>query len=427
MLSCPTKRLSPLVREFLPAALDVAGAAGATLLSPFLLWKLLTVPRWRCGFAERFALKLPSQPLRDVVWIHAVSAGELLTAEPLLRGLRQALPSCPLFLTVTTEAGHVLARERLPDIPHTFWPVDFSWSVRRLLGSLRPRLVVLLELELWPNFLLAAEKFGVPVVVVNGRITERTARRWRRLPPLARFLFNLVDHFAVQNEQYACRLRSLGVIPGKISVCGNLKFDVPRNESAPVLPLRDRLRAQAAAPILVGGCTHPGEEALLVDLAKRLGGLPLVLAPRHLERVEEVERLVRNAGLQPCRLTDGGTGDVLIVDAFGRLDSIYRSADLVVMGGTFVPHGGHNMLEPARWGKAVVFGPSIDNFRDIAVGLLAHDAAVQVPGPPGLEAALAELVRDPQKRKAYGRRALEVWRQGQGSVKRYVAVVKSFL
>ncbi len=412
-----------LSTELVPAALDLALLTAAIAASPFLLWRFLTVKRWRTGLRSRLGLRLPPRARAGGLWIHAVSAGELLSAEPLIRHLAAVLPDVAITLSVTTEAGHILASQKLPDFPHFFWPLDFSSVVKRVLAHVRPRLIVLIELELWPNFLLAAQRFGIPRIVVNGRITERNARRWSRARPVARRLFELIDHYAVQSDAYCERLVKLGVPGERVSVGGNLKFDVPRDETTPIAPVREQLSLPAEKPIIVAGCTHPGEEELLLRLLPRLGQPGLVLAPRHLERVSEVKTLVRHHGYSPCTFSEGGTGQVLIVDVFGRLESLYRAADVVVMGGTFVPHGGHNMLEPARWGTPVVFGESIDNFRDCALGLLARNAALQVSGEENLAAELQQLLQSPERRTELGERAVAVWQEGRGAAERYTRLV----
>ncbi len=372
-------------------------------------------------------MTLPPKEAAGGLWIHAVSAGELLTAEPLIKLIASETPELPLALSVTTEAAHQLAADRLPKIPRFFWPLDFSPIVARVLDRVRPRVIVLVELELWPNFLLAARRRAVPCVVVNGRVTARSERRWSHVRPLARRLFNCIDRYGVQNEEYAARLERLGVARDKLAVLGNLKFDVPRKEETPVAPVRSQLSLADDRLVMVAGCTHAGEEEALLRARPLLRGAGLVLAPRHLERVPEVLALVRKAGLAPCTLSTGDKGDVLVVDQFGKLDSLYRAADLVVMGGTFVPHGGHNMLEPARWGKPVVFGPSIDNFRDIALGLVAREAAVMVGNADLLPAELGALCDAPERRAALGARAFAMWDQGRGAIRRYKALIDDFV
>ena len=408
-------------------AIDCALAGGACLLSQYLLWRFATVKRWRVGFGARLGLALPPPETAGGLWIHTVSAGELLTAEPLIKRLAVEKPDLPLALSVTTAAAHTLASERLASIPRFFWPLDFSPVVDRVLARVRPRLIVLVELELWPNFLLGAARRGVPCLVINGRITAGSERRFGRVRPLARRLFNLVDRYGVQNEEYAARLERLGVPRDKLAVLGNLKFDVPRREDTPVAPVRAQLGLPPGRLVIVAGCTHPGEEELLLRALPQLPGAGLVLAPRHLERVPEVLALVRKSGRTPCTLGAGDAGDVLVVDRFGKLDSLYRAADLVVMGGTFVPHGGHNLLEPARWGAPIVFGPSIDNFRDIAVGLLDRGGAVMVPAPEEAPAALAALCASPERRAALGAGAHAVWSEGRGAIDRYLRLIDDML
>ncbi len=411
--------LSAVGRAAARAAVDCAFVGGACALSPYLLWRFATTERWRAGLASRLGLSLPPAAAAGGLWIHTVSAGELLAAEPLIARIASETPELPIALSVTTLAAHTIAAERLPAIPRFFWPLDFSPIVGRVLARVRPRLIVLVELELWPNFLLAAARRGIPSVVINGRITARSARRFGRVRPLARRLFGLVDRYGVQNEEYAARLEDLGVPRERIAVLGNLKFDAPRREDTPIAPVRERLSLPAGRLVIVAGCTHPGEEDLLLRALPALRGGGLVLAPRHLERVPEVVALVRKSGRTPCTLSAADTGDVLVVDQFGKLDSLYRAADLVVMGGTFVPHGGHNMLEPARWGAPIVFGPSIDNFRDIAIGLLDRGAAVMVRTPDEAPATLAALCDSPERRAALGAGAYAMWSLGRGAIDRY--------
>lgn len=425
--------------------LDCLILVGAVAASPFLLWKFLRVKRWRAGFRSRLTLTLPPAEGRDGIWIHTVSAGELLTAIPLIRSLSERFPEMPQVLSVTTEAGRRLAADKLPDLPCFFWPVDFSPCVNRVLRFLRPKLIVLVELEVWPNFLLSARRLGIPAMVVNGRISERCARRWNRFKPVARWLFRHITHFAVQNREYAERLKGLGVTPDAISICGNLKFDVPRDENTPVAPVRSLMALPEDKPLVVAGCTHPGEEALLVKVLPELNMPGLVLAPRHLERVGEVIQVVNAAGYDvvtypggddhqpagPRQAGQAGTPDkaapVVVVDQFGMLDGLYRAADAVFMGGTFVPHGGHNFLEPARWGKPIVFGQSIDNFRDIAVGLILQNAAFQAQTEDDLVQAFTGLLASPQERERLGERAFDLWRQGKGAVHQYTERVAQLM
>ncbi len=411
---------------FTRAAVDCALLTAAVAASPYLLLRFLTVKRWRAGFFSRTGIVRPPLEARGGIWLHAVSAGELITAEPLIRKLQSECPGIPLCISVTTEAGHIIASKRFPAIPRFFWPLDLSFSVKRTVNRIQPRLVVLLELEIWPNFLMYTRQAGIRSIVVNGRITERCVRRWLNVKPLARRLFPIIDHFAVQNSEYAGRFRSLGVPPEKISICGNLKFDVPKKEQAPY-PVRDRLSCTSDEPIVMAGCTHPGEEETILNALNKLGSPPVVLAPRHIERVTEVLKTARKHHYEPCTVTGGGKGTALVVDTFGMLDSLYQASDVVIMGGTFIPHGGHNFLEPARWKKPIIFGRSIDNFRDIAVGLVVSNAALQVDTERDLEQALSRLLASDALRTELGSRAYNLWREGRGAAQRYISLIKEKL
>jgi len=423
-------------------ALDLAYLVALLLGFPFVLAKILMTARLRKGWGERLG-RVPDLPPGHRIWVHCVSVGEVLLARTFIAQLHEAYPAADVVISTITETGRETARKHLPGHTVFHFPLDLSAVVRRVLRHIKPSAVVLVELEVWPNFLGQARRRGVPVVVVNGRITERSARRYRLLGPLARRMFGKVARFAVQNEEYAGRLERLGVPRDRICVAGTAKYDaVPTDLPAEVREGYERqLRLRPEDRVLLGGCTHPGEEALLIDYVKKRRasgpGPRLVLAPRHTERADEVERLIREAGLLPVRKSALDAGDapegfegqphVVLVDTTGELARLYALATVAFVGGSLVPHGGHNMIEPAALGKAVVFGPHTSNFRDTVELLSRADAAVALRGPDELPAALDALLDDPQRREALGARARRLIEQHQGATERHLEAVKPFL
>jgi len=364
---------------------------------------------------------------RRGIWIHAVSVGEVGAAEPLVRALERALPDLPVAVSTTTETGRAVAEKRFAPRTVFYWPLDFGFAVRRSLRRLRPRALVLIELELWPNMLLAARSARVPVVIANGRITERSVPGLSRAARTVPALVDAISACAARDADSAQRFERIGIPPERIRVLGNLKFDSPTPASGSA-PVRDRLGWPGDALVWVAGSTHPGEEDAILDAFARLHSgdprLRLVLAPRHVERADAVAEAVAGRGLRCARWTRGGAGEAVgLVDTVGELDALYGAADIVFVGGSLIPHGGHNLLEPARWGKPVVFGPSFENFVEIAEVLLAADGALRIGGPEALEGAVRGLVADPGARDRLGRRALEAIARHQGAAARHAALI----
>jgi 3-deoxy-D-manno-octulosonic-acid transferase len=398
------------------------------LATPLVLLRLavpsrcFTRRRYRAGMLQRLGAAPRRKGNRLCLWLHAVSVGELRAALPLLEGLRRACPDWDLWVSTSTDTGQELALRSLPPGMTVFYyPLDYGWAVRRTLRRVRPDAVVLLELELWPNFLLAAEEAGVPVLVASGRISDRSYPQYRRLRSLSRRLFSRVTAFAAQSEVYASRFEALGVPRERIEVLGNLKYDGSPGDD-PRDPLEARLGWSSAGEglVLMAGCTHPGEEDTLFkvwsELRRSLPRLRLILAPRHIERAGEVEGLVAAAGEPVARwsrlrqgappLSEPGRDPVILVDVMGDLDRFYRLADVVFVGGSLFPRGGgHNLLEPARLGKPVLYGPSVRNVEEVSRHLLTSRAAVQVKDRGGLQAEMSRLFSDPGARQALGERA----------------------
>jgi 3-deoxy-D-manno-octulosonic-acid transferase len=411
--------------------LDAAYLTGGLLASPWLLFKFATDRRYRHRLGERFGARstVDGGPL----WFHCASVGEVNLVKPLVKRLKEAHPELPFAFTTLTMAGRENAEKAFPESPVAYFPLDLSCAARRAIRRVRPRGVVLVELEVWPNFMAACAREGIPVAVVNGRMTERSFPRYRRWRGLFGPAFRALRAVGAQNEAYAGRLRELGAEP---VVTGNLKYDaaIEFDPAAEERLWRERL-GLGDAPVLVAGSTHDPEERILVETYRRMQAtfprLRFVVAPRHLDRVEEVQKGVEAAGLRcykKSQLTPGSPADaVILLDTVGELSRVYSVATAVFIGGTFCARGGQNMLEPAALAKPIVSGPSLSNFEDIARTLVDAGGMRVLDNPIDLALALGELIRDPGKAREVGARAAEAVRAGRGALKATVELIEKNL
>ncbi len=365
------------------------------------------------------------------VWVHACSVGEVTVAIPLLRALQASLPDVPLLLTAATATGMALARERA-GVPVAWFPIDHPLTVSRFFEQARPRALVILETELWPGVLQRAHATGVPVALVNGRLSDASAAAYRRFAALWRPAVAGIAAAGMQTPIYRDRIVALGAAPGRVQVTGNLKYD-----AAPARCTVERRRALRAAlgipadaPVVLFGSTRPGDEALIAsglgDLFRAHSELRAIVAPRHLDRVDEAEVALSAWPVARKSAIAGGVAAgarVVLLDTMGELSELYSVADVAVVGGSFSGEvGGHNPVEPAAQGVAVVFGPDMRNFPDIAAELLKADAAVQTPGAD-LSYAIDALLRDRARRDSLGQRALEAVARNRGSLERTLAML----
>lgn len=386
--------------------------------------------RERLGFVT-----VPPAPLPGGrFWVHAVSVGEVMAAVPLVQALRTRWPAADVVVSTVTATGERVARARLAEAAAMLtFPLDFSGAVRRTVRRVGPGCFIALETELWPNLLRVLRRTGVPAVLANGRISDRSYGRYRLVRGLFRRVLDDVALFCMQSEEDARRIISLGARPERVLVTGNLKMEAPAG-AAGAEQLWRRLLHLGQAPVVVAGSTHRGEETAVLDAFQTVrlaaDGLRLVLAPRHPERLEEVEGLVRARGLvvvRRSRVSPGSAPEVILVDTMGELASLYAVADVIFVGGSLVPVGGHNVVEPALHAKPVVFGPHMTNFRDAAALLLRADAAVQVRDGSELAAALGRLLGDAAGRQVLGRAAWSAVRAHQGACVRTVAALERVL
>jgi len=412
--------------------LDAGYFMTGVLASPYLLFKVATDLRYRHHLGERFG-RIPASGEGKTLWIHAASVGEVNLAKPIVARLKKSHPELRFHVSVNTMAGRENAGKAFPDAAVSYFPLDFGGSVKRALRRIKPVGVVLVELEVWPNFVRRCAAEGVPVTVVNGRMSERSFGRYRSWGWFFRPVFSKLSAVGVQNEAYAERLKEMGAAP---VVTGNLKFDaaIGFDPAAEEKAWRSLLGV-GEAPLLVGGSTHEPEERILCETYKKLQkavpGVRMLLAPRHLERVPEVQKAVEAAELKcykRTQLSPGGSPDgVILLDTVGELGRVYSAATAVFIGGTFCARGGQNMLEPAALGKPVVSGPSLSNFEDIARALVDAGGMKVIDNPLDLAGSLAELLKDPARARQIGARSADAVQAGRGAIERTMDLIEKSL
>lgn len=413
------------------------------LSSPYYFWRMNRRGGWRHGFGQRFARYDATfrQALtnRHILWIHAVSVGEVNLCTQLIAALEPRIPNIKFVVSCTTTTGMAELRRRLPTrISKIYYPVDRRKFVRRALATVNPEAIILVEAEIWPNFLWRAKDLDIPVFLANARLSDRSYPRYKRFGFLFRRLFASLAGVGCQSAEDAARLQAVGCRPEAVRVVGNLKFDAAKLTERSSLDVRGLLR-QIGVPddalILVAGSTHDGEEVLLADLAQRLREkfpkLFLILVPRHFERTKDIGQKLRARGVKFMLRTEifagtalpPGTLDCLLVNSTGELKFFYEPATVVFIGKSLTAFGGQNPIEPGALGKAIVFGPNMQNFADITRSFLRQHAAVQVPNPDELEKTLTELLGDAGLRTALGQAALAVVAENLGAVERTVAMI----
>ena len=404
--------------------------------APVWLIRMVTSGRYRSGLSQRLG-RVPTHLAattagRPVIWLHAVSVGEVLAAVELIAGLERLFPGYAIALSTTTEAGQTLARQRFPALAVFYLPLDFAVLVRRYLRVLQPRLLLLMESELWPNLIRESGRAGVQIVVVNARISDRSFPRYMRLRRLWRPILRPVTLFLAQGEETAARLRAVGIHGDKVFMTGNLKYDVKAAPQGPVFNLIARA-LPPGSPLLVAGSTLDGEEALLLDawseVVRALPSAMVLLAPRHTPRFKAVAALAESHGFKVHRasaLLPGQSlkhGEVLLLDTIGDLAGVYGLATAAFLGGSLVPAGGHNPLEPARFGVPVILGPSFENFREI-VAVMQANAAIRVLAPDAhLAAVLIDALSGGPEMHALGERGRDVSLSASGATERVLTAL----
>jgi len=401
------------------------------LSAPYFLYRSWREPGFGASLRERFLGTGVNPGGERSIWIHAVSVGEVVAAGILVPRMREAFPGTRLALSVTTPTGRNVAEERISGIDDLFYcPVDLSFILRKMMARVRPTALIVIETEIWPNLLREARRAGAITLLVNGRISDRSFPGYLRIRFFLKRYLKEIDRFLMQGETYARRIEEIGASPESIRVVGSLKFDAAPDGAAPpsarVTPEGRR--------VLVAGSTLDPEERILLSVFERLRSLApdlfLVLAPRHVPRFDAVSELVTSRGLRVARRSRGesaGEADVLLLDTLGELASIYGEADYAFVGGSLASWGGHNIIEPASWGKPVLFGPHMQNFAEIARVFLDAGAAVQVRDEGELESVLRDLLASRERCEELSRKARAVVAENRGAASRTVSAMKEIL
>jgi 3-deoxy-D-manno-octulosonic-acid transferase len=425
------------------------------LASPMVIYRSARFGRYRRGVRQKFlglspgdlsfctrrndrgdeaGIHFAAQPIEEnapVVWFHAVSVGEVNLVAGLIEAFRAANPGHRVVVSTSTDTGYDLAKSRLADLPVFFFPLDFTWAVNQTFKTLRPRLLVLAELELWPNLIRHAGKWGCPVAIANGRLSDRSAKNYRRFSRFLAPTFARIDWIGCQDLEIAERFKACGAKPESIAITGSIKFDnAPVSRDTPEVA---RITRWAAADpwhqVFIAGSTQDGEEAAALDSYRALSSsrreLRLVIVPRHRERFNDVASLIQSYGYQVRRRSEHhlpaehwSSDTVVLVDTVGELRHWWGISRIAFVGGSFGDRGGQNMLEPAGYGSAVCFGPNTQNFRDIARRLTDADAAVRLATPEDLTTFVAKCVDDPPAADGLGLRARHVVMQHRGATER---------
>lgn len=457
------------------------------LLAGILPFRLVIRRKGVAGWRQKFLGLVPRREgTAPCLWLHAVSVGEVLQLQPVIEGLSRARPELELVISTTTPTGFDVAQKRYPGHTIFYFPFDFTWAVNAALSRINPTAIALVELELWPNLVFAAARRRIPLSLVNGRISERSFRGYRRILPVMRALLRRIDVLAVQSDAYAHRLIDLGADPARVHLTGSIKFDrVEADRANPrTAALRDAFGLREDEIVFIAGSTQDPEERLAIQswlqLRARHPQLRLLLVPRHQERFDEVARLVECEFQLPLRRRSGGTannttprspatsaGDnarqhalspspregeggtktsaakpresaaapfastgtppVLLLDTLGELSSCWGLATIAFVGGSLTKRGGQNMIEPAGYGAAVLFGPNTWNFKDVVDLLLSDEAALVVRSGGELTARLEELLSDPQRAATLGQRARQLVTSQRGATARTIELLDRIL
>lgn len=400
----------------------------------YRLWiKDKKVPGYRIRWPERFGIYPAPEESRPVVWVHAVSVGEVVAATPVIRRLLETGQVAVMVTTMTPTGSTRVAETFGKQVLHVYAPYDLPWTVAAFLRRTKPILAIIMETELWPNMLHECARQKLPCVLANARLSARSARRYGHFAKASRELLQCLDHVAVQNSEDGQRFLDLGLAPHKLIVTGSVKFDIS---------LSDDLRSAAAAlrqtygaqrPVLIAASTHEGEDSVLLEafaqVLARWSDALLILVPRHPERFDEVYEL-SHARLRTCRRSTGLFPDgtqVLVGDTMGEMMLLYGCADIAFVGGSLIERGGHNMIEPAFWGLPIICGPHTFNFADISKRLELAGGMVTVQGQEALTAQLLSWLAQPQERAAVGEKARAFAEQNRGAVDRLMQVVQPYL
>ncbi|MBF0371318.1 MAG: 3-deoxy-D-manno-octulosonic acid transferase [Magnetococcales bacterium] len=412
-------------------------AIGITL--PLWVWRYFTTPKYRGTLKQRLGGIIPPETDAPRIWLHAVSVGEVLAAQGLVERIHQAYPDHEIHVSTVTRTGQQMAREKLPHVTFTFYlPVDLPWIVKGVVQKIRPRFMMVMETELWPNLYRALGREGIPILLINGRLSPGSSRNYARVRGAMKQFLQPVKLLAMQSEMDGERMLKIGGVEKRLVVTGNLKFDTalqpPSEEEMAEL---HRKIPKPDFPVFLAASTHPGEENAVLTAFGQLGGkfsdLKLILVPRHPERCGEVLGLVEKSGFAGglfSQIQEGGwprESSVLIVDQVGWLKRFYSLAQVAYIGGSLIPRGGQNMLEAAAWGVPSVFGPHTFNFKEATARILEGEAGVMIQEADELGDAVGKLLDDKERYQAMSQNARQVVQANAGALDKTMTAIDDTL
>lgn len=423
--------------------LDLLYLLAAIVYSPVVIYRAVRHKRYRGGWAERFGGVTRRNPDKKCIWLHAVSVGEVNAAKTVIEALGRRFPDLEIVVSTTTDTGFARARSLVGEGHHVFYfPFDFSWVMRRAFANVRPAACLLMELEVWPNFVDVAHRLNVPVVVVNGRISDNSFRGYRRIKPFSKTVFGKIALILAQTDEYAQRFREIGSVAEKVIVTGSLKYDTAQiADSVDGAEALARQLGIGAERLWVVGATGPGEEELILDVYKSLTGqnqfkdLRLAIVPRKPERFDEVARMIADAGFEYLRYSAIKNADagpvarvpVILGDTMGDLRKFYSLATIIFVGRSLAPMGGSDMMEAAALGKCTIFGPHAFNFRQTVDALLADHGAILVNDQQELLSTMQKCLLEPDYAQSIARNGREVIRRHQGATERSIRQIEKLL
>lgn len=409
------------------------------LIQPFVWLRLLLrsrkAPAYRKRWAERYGF-CRGKVAPDGIMLHSVSVGETLAAIPLVRALRHRYPTLPITVTTMTPTGSERVQSAFgQNVHHVYLPYDLPCAMNRFLNTVRPKLVIVMETELWPNMITALNKRKIPLVIANARLSERSAKGYKKLGSFTRRLMSRITLIAAQNEEDAGRFLELGAKRSQLTVTGSIKFDISVTPELAARAITLRRQWAPHRKVWIATSTHDGEESIILDAHRQLlakfPNLLLILVPRHPERFKDAKELVQKGGFSFTLRSSGeipsGSTQVVIGDSMGELMMLYGIADLAFVGGSLVERGGHNPLEPAAHAIPVLMGPHIFNFKDICAKLQQADGLITVTDAQSLANEISTLLIDEDYRLYYGRHAVEVLHQNQGALQRLLQLLQPYL
>ncbi|MBI5199046.1 MAG: 3-deoxy-D-manno-octulosonic acid transferase [Nitrospirae bacterium] len=409
-------------------------------LLPYLYLKRRNKKDGILWLKEKFGF-IPEEKLKSIygrpIWIHAVSVGEVMAALPLIKVIKEGYPDRSLVLSTITDTGNLIARERAKEVDAIIYlPFDISLAVKSALRRISPEIFILIETEIWPNLLRTLNREGIPSIIINGRISQQSLKGYKLVKPFMKAILKNINRFGMQTTSDAERIRAIGADPFKVEVIGNIKFDQSFSQDSVGSERLKRSYGIGERRLFVAGSTHEGEEEIIsdafIEIKKYFHDLILLIAPRHIERVRRIEGLLKVRGIafrRRTELIENGLDDasVIILDTIGELAQIYSIATVVFIGGSLVPAGGHNVLEPAVYSKPIIFGLHMENFKDIAQTFLEKGAACQVSNGPQFKRELGYLLSNMDVARSIGENARKVIDENKGAVERSLMMIEKFL